>query len=165
DVPRQARSSRRLRVPAVAVIAAGTLAGCTGAVPVEVAPYAADPLCAEVVLALPRDLGEFPRRSTTSQATVAWGDPADPVVLRCGVEPPGPTTDRCVNADDGETSVDWISIPGDETPDGAWRFTTYGRVPAVEVVVPAAVAETSSTSFILDLGPAVARVEQTRACL
>jgi hypothetical protein len=96
---------------------------------------------------------------------VAWGDPADPVVLRCGVEPPGPTTDRCVNADDGETSVDWINVPGDEREDGSWLFTTYGRAPAVEVVIPAAVTETSSTSFVLDLGPAVAKVEQTRACL
>lgn len=158
--------SRRARVGLGAGLAcAGLLSACSNAVPVDVAPYAADPLCAEVVLALPRDLGGLPRLGTTSQATVAWGDPADPVVLRCGVEPPGPTTDRCVNADDGETSVDWINIPGDEREDGSWLFTTYGRVPAVEVVVPAAVTETSSTSFILDLGPAVSKVEQTRACL
>jgi hypothetical protein len=157
--------SHRPVTPVASVALVGLLAGCTGAVPVEVAPYAADPLCAEVVLALPRDLGGLARLGTTSQATVAWGDPADPVVLRCGVEPPGPTTDRCVNADDGETSVDWITVPGDEREDGSWLFTTYGRVPAVEVVVPASVTETSSTSFVLDLGPAVAKVEQTRACL
>lgn len=153
------------RRPLASVALVGLVAACTGAVPVEVAPYAADPLCAEVVLALPQDLGGLPRLGTTSQATVAWGDPADPVVLRCGVEPPDPTTDRCVNADDGETSVDWIAVPGDEREDGSWLFTTYGRAPAVEVVVPATVTETRSTSFVLDLGPAVAKVEQTRACL
>lgn len=129
---------------------------------VPVAPHAADPLCADVVLALPQDLGAMPRLRTGSQATVAWGEESDPVVLRCGVEPPGPTTDPCVTADDGAASVDWVSV---EDSDGTWTFTTYGRSPAVEVVVPASVAAASSTSFLLDLGPAVARVAQTRACL
>lgn len=135
--------------------------------PVPVAPYAADPLCAEVVLALPESLGDLPRLDTSSQATVAWGDRTDPVVLRCGVEPPPPTTDPCVTAEDGSTSVDWIAVEGtdEETGDTAWTFTTYGRSPAVEVRVPSAVTSTRSTSFLLDLGPAVSRVEQTRQCL
>lgn len=140
------------------------LAGCATPVPVPVAPYAADPLCAEVVLALPEDLGGLPRLDTSSQATVAWGDRTDPVVLRCGVEPPPPTTDPCVTAEDEATSVDWIAVEGADA-DAAWTFTTYGRSPAVEVRVPAAVTSTRSTSFLLDLGPAVSRVEQTRACL
>ncbi|GGC12641.1 DUF3515 domain-containing protein [Cellulomonas carbonis] len=142
-------------------------AGCASAVPVEVAPYAADPLCAEVVLALPDELDGMPRRDTTSQATVAWGEGGAPVVLRCGVEPPGPTTDACVAADDGTTSVDWVLVEGEPRADGAadWTFTTYGRSPAVEVFLPADVAASRSTSFLIDLGPAVSRVEQTRACL
>ena len=37
-------------------------------------------------------------------------------------------------------------------------------VPAVEVVVPPAVTETHSTSFVADLAQAVSRVEQTRQC-
>lgn len=152
------------------VVAAGlvtAVAGCSVAVPVEVAPQAADPRCADVVLALPDVLDGMPRHRTTSQATVAWGDPADPVVLRCGVETPPPTTDRCVTAEDGRAAVDWVAVPGEEDADGAapWTFTTYGRTPAVEVTVPASVVGTGSTSFLLDLGPAVATVEQVRACL
>jgi hypothetical protein len=155
---------RPLRGPAL--IAAGTLltAGCTATVPVPPAPGAADPACATIVLALPRDLGDLPRLRTTSQATVAWGEPRTPVVLRCGVEPPGPTTDRCVTVDDGQVAVDWVVVPGPEQEDGTadLTMTTYGRVPAVEVRIPAA---TRSTDFVVDMGPAVDRVEATRSCL
>ena len=46
-------------------------------------------------------------------------------MLRCGVEPLPPTTDRCVTADDGAgTSVDWVTVPGDEA-------TVLGRVVSV----------------------------------
>ncbi len=143
------------------------LAGCSSAVVVEAAPHAADPLCASVVLALPQDLDGLPRLRTTSQVTVAWGDPSDPVVLRCGVEPPGPTTDQCVTAADEASSVDWLAVsgPADETGAADWTFTTYGRSPAVEVTVPASVTSTRSTAFLLELGPAIAQVEQTRRCL
>jgi len=134
---------------------------------VDVAPHAADPVCASVVLALPEDLDDLPRVRTSSQATVAWGDPTDPVVLRCGVEPPGPTTDQCVTAADDASSVDWIAVsgPADESGAADWTFTTYGRSPAVEVQVPASVTATRSTSFLLELGQAISQVEQTRRCL
>lgn len=150
--------------PAVALVAA--VAGCASAVPVTAAPYAADPLCAEVVLALPAELAGMPKVTAGGQATAAWGDRRDPVVLRCGVEPPAPTTDPCVTADDGDHAVDWVAVAGPEV-DGSspWTFTTYGRSPAVEVVVPASVTAAHSTSFLIDLGPAISRVEQTRFCL
>ncbi|WP_372595508.1 DUF3515 domain-containing protein [Actinotalea sp.] len=143
------------------------MAGCSSAVVVDVAPHAAEPLCASIVLALPEDLDGLERLRTTSQATVAWGDPGDPVVLRCGVEPPGPTTDQCVTAEDEAGSVDWIAVSGPAAQDGSadWTFTTYGRSPAVEVQVPASVTATRSTSFLLELGPALSQVEQTRRCL
>ena len=155
------------RIPLLVLAAVLPLAACAPTVPVEVAPQAQDPLCAEVVLALPEELEGMERVRTSSQATRAWGDPRDPVVLRCGVEPPPPTTDHCVSADDGTTSVDWIAVQGpeEETGSSPWTFTTYGRSPAVEVYVPASVTAGRSTSFLLDLGPAVTRVEATRACL
>lgn len=151
----------------LALLAGSVLAGCASPVGVDAAPHAADPLCAEVVLALPRELAGMPRLTTSSQATVAWGDRDAPVVLRCGVEPPGPSTDPCVSADDGTIAVDWLAVEGAPDADGSadWTFTTYGRDPAVEVLVPAEVTASRSTSFLIDLGPAVARVEQTRACL
>ncbi len=153
-----------MATPLVALL---VLTGCARAVTVPPAPDAADPRCADVVLGLPRVLGELDRLESGTQAAAMWGDPTDPVVLRCGVEPPGPTTEQCVQADDGQVAVDWIAVPGEEEADGAtsWTFTTYGRVPAVEVRVPASVTATSSTSFLVELGPAVARVEQERACL
>lgn len=151
---------------ALAALLLATVAGCASAVPVTAAQYADDPLCAEVVLALPAELAGLPKLTAGGQATAAWGDPRDPVVLRCGVEPPPPTTDPCVTADDGDSAVDWVAVAGPEVDGSApWTFTTYGRSPAVEVLVPAAVTAEHSTSFLIDLGPAISRVEQTRSCL
>ncbi len=139
------------------------LTACSATVPVTVAPYAADPVCASVVLATPDELADgLPRVDTDAQATTAWGTPGSAVVLRCGVEPPGPTTDSCrsVETPNGP-SIDWVVVEDD----GDWTFTTYGRVPAVEVVVPASVASTRSTSYVDLLGPAVALTDQQRRCL
>lgn len=151
----------------VLVVVVGTLSGCSTAVSVPAAPHATEPVCAEVVLALPRTLADETKMRTTSQATAAWGTSQDAIVLRCGVEPPPPTADGCVTAEDGTTSVDWIAVPGIEDESGAspWTFTTYGREPAVEVRVPASVTSTRSTSFLLELGAAIERVPATRACL
>ena len=139
------------------------LTACAPTVPVTVAPYATDPVCASVVLSLPASLGEgLDRVDTDAQATTAWGDPRAAVVLRCGVEPLGPTTERCQSVTTpGGPTVDWVVVEDD----GDWTFTTYGRVPAVELRVPEAVATTRSTSFVDLLGPAVARTEQQRQCL
>lgn len=131
--------------------------------PVTVAPYATDPTCASVVLALPASLGDgLDRLDTDAQATAAWGDPRAAVVLRCGVEPLGPTTERCqsVTTPQGPT-IDWVVVE----EDGRWTFTTYGRVPAVELAVPQEVTTQRSTSFVDLLGPAVAMAEQQRRCL
>ncbi len=158
---------RRAAVVTALVLGLGPLTGCSSAVVVKVAPHAADPVCASVVLALPQALDDLERLRTTSQATVAWGDPTSPVVLRCGVEPPGPTTDKCITAADDKSSVDWVAVAGPADENGAadWTFTTYGRSPAVEVQVPASVTSTRSTSFLLELGPAIDQVTQTRHCL
>jgi hypothetical protein len=106
------------------------------------------------------------------------------------VEPLGPTTQRCetVTTANGP-SVDWVVVQDDAgapaatataatqpggapspgaTPEAAtdWTFTTYGRIPAVEVHVPAAVAAQRSTSFLDALGPAIAaHTIQQRSCL
>lgn len=174
------RSGARSAALVGATCATLLVSSCASAVPVEVAPYATDPVCAEIVLALPDDLGDdLPGLDTTAQATAAWGTAAAPVVLRCGVEPLGPTTDRCVSVETpGGPSVDWVVVAGDgsdatqgSTTDGTgtpatdWTFTTYGREPAIEVHVPAQVAGERSTSFLDLLGPAVQHAEQVRSCL
>lgn len=155
------------RAPTAAVLLV-TLAACAPGVSVPEAPHGADPVCASVVLALPAQLGDLPRLRTTSQASAAWGTTAAPVVLRCGVAVPGPTTVHCVSVETpGGPSIDWLALADDPAAQGAtsWTFTTYGRAPAVEVRVPAAVASSHSTSFLDQLGPAIAQVDPTRACL
>lgn len=163
------RTVRRTAALALGAGTAALLSGCAPAVPVDAAPYATDPLCADVVLTTPDSLGEgLDRVDTTSQATTAWGEPSAAVVLRCGVEPLGPTTERCVTveAPDG-TSVDWVVVADDPADEQAsdWTFTTYGRVPAVEVRVPADVASARSTSFVDALGAAVSRAPAERSCV
>ena len=108
----------------VAIIAAG-LVGCTATVVLEGADDAINPLCAEVMVRLPETVGELAQRQTNAQGTSAWGTPAT-VTLRCGVPAPGPTTTLCVEAG----GVDWIA---DDAQAPVYRFTTFGREPAVEV--------------------------------
>ncbi|MFS0704666.1 DUF3515 family protein [Cellulomonas sp. 179-A 9B4 NHS] len=153
----------RRPTPLLVAAAVVTLAACAPTVAVDVAPYATDPVCASVVLALPPQLSDdLPRLDTDAQATAAWGRADAAVVLRCGVEPLGPTADRCqsVETPNGPTT-DWVVVEDD----GDWTFTTYGRVPAVEVRVPEAVTEFATTSFVDLLGPAVALTRQERSCL
>ncbi|MCG2803246.1 MAG: DUF3515 domain-containing protein [Cellulomonas sp.] len=144
------------------------LTSCSAAVPVTAAQDATDPTCARIVLATPTRLGQdLDEVATTAQATRAWGTVAEPVVLRCGVPVPGPTTDRCVTVEtSGGPSIDWLVVPDDAaaTASTGWTFTTFGRRPAVQVYVPAAVAGTRSTSFLDELGPAMALAEQTGSC-
>jgi hypothetical protein len=113
------------------------------------------------MLALPDVIGTDLRQAqTTSQATTAWGMGGAAVTLRCGVDQPGPSAD-CQRFETRRGTVDWIVESNDE---GTWRFTTYGREPAVEVVVPPTITADHSTSFIVDLSEAVALTEQTKAC-
>lgn len=152
----------RRAVPVLLVLpVAATLAACAPTIGVEAADDAANPACAEVMLALPDQLADdLPKVRTDSQATAAWGAPGAAVTLRCGVRPPGPSAD-CQRVESPAGTVDWIVATDGE---GTWRFTTYGREPAVEVVVPPAVTERHSTAFVADLTQAVNHVEQTREC-
>ncbi|MEU4386182.1 DUF3515 family protein [Promicromonospora sp. NPDC023805] len=145
-----------------AVLAVVALGGCARTIGVEVAPNAADPKCAEVMLAVPDELGpDLPKLSTNAQATAAWGEPGAAVTMRCGVAQVGPAAD-CQHVDSGDgTAVDWIVTTDDA---GTWSFVTYGREPAAEVIVPPAVTENHSTSFIADLADAVTQVPATKEC-
>ena len=134
-------------------------AGCSQAVPIETAPLASDPACAAVVVRLPDTIAqdtdsEQQQRETNAQGTGAWGEPAS-VVLRCGAEPPGPTTERCVSVN----GVDWVI---DESQKPKYLFTTYGRTPAVEVLVDNDVV--SGTTVITDLSAAVSAIPADGGC-
>lgn len=136
------------------VPAAILLSGCASVVAVDPAGDAANARCADVMIALPPEVAEYGQRDTDSQATSAWGDPSR-VVLRCGVDVPGPTTDPCVTVND----IDWVLREGDP----AWTATTYGRDPAVEVLFDP--DEVASSTVLVELNNAVSRVPQERACV
>jgi hypothetical protein len=121
-------------VPAVVAAAAVFAVLALRDRPVEVTAPAggSDPACARLAARLPPTLRGQGRRATTSPspAVAAWGDPA--IVWRCGVPLLGPTQDECTQVD----GVDWVRVP---LADGS-SFTTYGREPAVQLLVPRAYA-------------------------
>ena len=121
------RALRPLLAAAFAVTAVAGLTGCTTTVDLDPAAGANDPACAEVSVRLPATVDGQPRRWTDAQATGAWGDPSA-VLLRCGVEPPGPTEAKCITLG----GVDWVV---DESQAPRYLVTTYGRTPAVEVFI------------------------------
>ena len=133
------------------MVAVGVLlGGCAHAVVVEPATYAADPDCAEVMLAIPETIGGLEQRGTTSQATQAWGEDYE-IIARCGVEPPGPTTEQCVSVTTAAADVDWLL----REEDGAWVATVFGRSPALEVTVPTVRADDAVTELLAEFsGPA-----------
>ncbi|WP_312854823.1 DUF3515 family protein [Agromyces agglutinans] len=145
---------RRAVAALFAVTGAVALTACAQTVSLERAEAGTDVACADVVVRLPDAVAELEQRDTDAQGTGAWGSPAA-VLLRCGVEPPGPTEDRCVSVD----GVDWVI---DETDAPRYRFTTYGRTPAVEVIVDNDVV--SGTTAITDLARAVSVIPAEGAC-
>ena len=130
--------------------AVALLAGCTQALVVEPAPYAADPDCARVMLAMPPSVGGLDVRGTTSQATSAYGDEY-PIVVRCGVEPPGPTTEACVAVAADGVDQDWVVVEDGDS----WRAVAFGRSPALEVLIPSVRAQEAVGDVLAELsGPA-----------
>jgi hypothetical protein len=111
------------------------LSGCKVDVPDTDVPAAQQKPCASLVEALPDSVSDQERRDTTGNPlSAAWGDPA--IVLRCGVGTPAdydPLT-GCQTAN----GVDWY-VPEEGMNDQKVDvvMTTYGRVPAVEVKLPA----------------------------
>ncbi|MBL5973133.1 MAG: DUF3515 family protein [Candidatus Leucobacter sulfamidivorax] len=119
------------------------------------APDANDPACADVIVRLPDTVAGLERRTTNAQSTGAWGDPAA-VLLYCGIEPSGPTTDECVSVN----GVDWI-IDRSRAP--LYRFEAYGRSPGLEVVVDSELV--SGTEAVIALGPVAKLLPQERQCV
>ncbi|AWB90646.1 DUF3515 domain-containing protein [Salinibacterium hongtaonis] len=118
------------------------------------APYATSVDCAEITVRLPDAINDLKLRETDAQATAAWGDPTA-VLLRCGVEVPGPSTLPCFTV----KGIDWLR---DDADAPTFVFTTYGRDPAVEVVIDA--EATSGTSALLAIANAVGSIPATGAC-
>ncbi|MFD1493268.1 MULTISPECIES: DUF3515 family protein [Microbacterium] len=133
------RPRRPLAAVALSLLAAATLSGCAGTVSLQPAANAGDPACAAVSVRLPDQVSGQERRWTDAQATAAWGSPTA-IILTCGVEEPGPSPLRCETVE----GVDWL-IDESEAADDHYRFTTFGRTPAVEVYLDYDVVRSGDT--------------------
>ena len=135
------------------------LSACSPAVDVTAAADAANPACAPMMVALPDKIGDAALRKTNSQATAAWGDPSQ-IILRCGVNVPGPTTDRCVSVN----NIDWVIKEGDPV----YTRTTVGREPATEILVDPVkleAANISSATVLTELAAAVGKIKASGKCV
>lgn len=130
------------------------LSGCAQSVVLEPAEDANHPGCAEVMVRLPSEIGDLTQRYTTAQATSAWGEPAA-IILRCGIAPVMVSELPCVTA--GE--VDWLV---DDSAAPNFRFISFGRDPAIEVIVDSESA--SGISALEAVGLAVATNPAEKRC-
>jgi len=157
--PARAAAARVSRVRSAALLlaagAVAVLSGCAPTVGLTPAAHAGDPRCAAVTVRLPNTVAGLASRETNAQATGAWGDPAA-VLLRCGVPDPGPTTLPCVTA----LGIDWVV---DASNQKAISYTTFGRTPAIQVVVDHTAV--SDSTVLADLKPAVSVIPQKHKCL
>jgi hypothetical protein len=76
--------------------------------------------------------------------------------LRCGIEPVEISTLACVTA----SGVDWLV---DESAKPSFRFISFGRDPAIEVIVDSENAV--GVNALESLAPAVQSIEATKRCL
>ena len=121
---------RRLTGALLALAAATGLTACSGPGSVDASPaaQAGSSACTKASAQWPATVAQQKTRPTSAKSDTvrAWGDPA--IIARCGVTSPGPTTDECFDVD----GIDWV---GHQLSDG-FRFITYGRSPAIEVLIP-----------------------------
>ena len=143
------------KIAVLAIVLSFSLTACAPTVNLEVAPLANDPACAEVIVRLPDVVADQTKRVSNAQSTAAWGNPAS-VILRCGLEPLAASTLTCVTA--GE--IDWLV---DESAAPSYRFITFGRTPATEVIVDSQIV--AGVTALEELAGAVQNIEATKYCL
>jgi len=146
--------SRYLAPAAAAALVTLALTGCSPIINLEPAELANDPACAEIIVRLPDSVGGLNKRSTNAQATGAWGDPAA-VILRCGLAPAEASSLTCVTASD----IDWLV---DDSKAPSYRFISYGRTPATEVIVDS--TQIAGVTALDELAGAVQAIEATKRC-
>ncbi|WIE81966.1 DUF3515 family protein [Curtobacterium sp. MCPF17_021] len=138
------RTPRTLAIVGAVITLAAGLTGCTNAVSMSAAPSANAAACAAVQVRLPATVdSKFDLRNTNAQATAAWGDP-EVAIYHCGVAVPTVSDLPCFS----QGGVDWIRDDrGDQVV-----FTTFGRSPAVQVVVD---STKTTSSVVQELSDAV----------
>jgi hypothetical protein len=146
--------SRTALVTLATFALAGSLSACTAGVSLEAAAESNDPSCAEVSVRLPDSVADQSKRVTDAQATGAWGNPTS-VILRCGLPSVEVSTLPCVTA----SGVDWLV---DDSKKPSYRFITFGRRPATEVIVDS--NKVAGVSVLSDLSAAIQSIEATKFC-
>lgn len=119
---------------------------------VRAAPHADAPACGR--LDYPDRVGGRRRDEVSTAGVGVWGDGA--VVLRCGLTPPEPTVDACIDVD----GVDWVWR---ETDGGDKVLVTYGREPAVEVRISSDAGAVDAA--LVELSRAVRPIAQKGKCI
>jgi hypothetical protein len=149
------KMSRIAALAAAAIALTLSLSACSPTISLEPAADANNPGCADVIVRLPDAVDGQERRTTNAQSTAAWGNPTT-VILRCGIEPVEISTLPCVTAN----GVDWIIV---ESAKPSFRFISFGRTPALEVIVD---SENSVGVNVLEsLAQAVKSIEPTKYCV
>jgi uncharacterized protein YceK len=137
-----------------ATLLLGGLTGCSAIVSLEAAPESNSYSCAEFSVRLPDTIDKLQKRQTDAQATAAWGNPAS-VIVRCGLPQVTASKLRCVTA----SGIDWLI---DESSAPTYRFISFGRQPATEVIVDSKHA--SGANVLDEVSSAVARTKLLRTC-
>ena len=145
---------RKTLISLTIALVATTLSSCSATVALEPAALANDPSCAEVSVRLPTTVAGLDKRATNAQATGAWGEPTA-VILRCGLEPVYASQLVCVTS----SGVDWL-VDASKAPN--YRFISFGRNPATEVIVNSRLV--SGARALDDLALSITTIKQTRRC-
>jgi uncharacterized protein DUF3515 len=143
------------RRAAGAVLGLALVLTATGCSSLEPGPQAGTPACTALVGRLPARVLDRGRTDLDVTGAAAWGDPA--IVLRCGVDPTGPTDAPCMGVD----GLDWTFTENDD----GFRFVSFGRTPAVEVRVPKSIDRTTAPSALVDLSAAVKPLPASKRCV
>ena len=130
------------------------LTGCAPVVPLEPAEQANNPECAEVMVRLPDELAGLPERRVNAQSTAAWGEPTA-VILRCGLEPVEISSLVCVTA----SEIDWLV---DDSKAPSYRFISFARNPATEVIVDSRVV--AGVTVLDELAASIGVLGATKSC-
>ena len=147
-----------MRPPLFLAVASVALAATACAAPlvVDPAPYAGDAGCAAIMLGIPDEVGGLTLRATSSQATAAYGKDS-PIIVRCGVDVPGPSSERCVAIDTPAASADWLVLENSDT----WQAISFGVNPATEVLIPKIRVDKAVSEILADFSPATSLAAPT----
>ena len=130
------------------------LTGCAPMVTLEPTEDANNAECAEVIVRLPDELAGEQKRRVTAQSTAAWGEPVS-VILRCGLEPVEVSSLPCVSAGD----IDWLV---DDSNAPSFRFVSYARFPATEVIIDS--TKLAGVTVLEQLSSTIGILPATKRC-